>query len=129
MPIDPIQDQLNHMKMMLRAGVSSFTFGPTVLADLLDQADTLRDILDHRLAFGVVAVLERLPTVEAQEAFLRETLGAEWQEQEAAFTLEAERYVAAFSRQNDHWTWSVWGEPHRRSDAMDALEENARKRP
>jgi hypothetical protein len=128
MPLDPIQDQLDHMKQMLRAGVSSFTFGPTVLADLLDQADTLRDILDHRLAFGVVAVLERLPTREAQEAFLRETLGAEWQEQEAAFTLAAEGYVAAFSRQNGHWTWSVWGEPHRRSDAMDALEENARKR-
>lgn len=129
MPIDPIQDQLEHMKQMLRAGVNSFTFGPTVLADLLDQADTLRDILDHRLAFGVVAVLERLPTVDAQEAFLRETLGAEWREPEAAFTLEAEGYVAAFKRQNDHWTWSVWGEPHRRSDAMDALEENARKRP
>jgi hypothetical protein len=113
---------------MLRAGVNSFTFGPTVLADLLDQADTLRDILDHRLAFGVVAVLERLPTLEAQEAFLRETLGAEWHDQEAAFTLAADGYVAAFGRQGEHWKWRVWGEPHRRSDAMDALEENARNR-
>lgn len=126
--IDPIQDQLDHMKRMLRSGVNSFTFGPTVLADLLDQADTLRDILDHRLAFGVVAVLERLPSPEAQEAFLRETLGASWRDKEAAFTLETDGYVAAFSRQGAHWKWSVWGEPDRQSDAMDALMENKHKR-
>jgi hypothetical protein len=125
---DPIQDQLDHMKLMLRAGVSSFTLGPTVLADLLDQADTLTDILDHRLAFGVVAVLERLPSREAQEAFLRETLGAVWQDQESVFTLDADGYVAAFGRQGDRWTWGVWGEPDRRSDAMDALMENKHKR-
>jgi hypothetical protein len=126
--IDPIQDQLDHMKRMLRSGVSSFTFGPTVLADLLDQADTLRDILDHRLAFGVVAVLERLPSPEAQEAFLRDTLGAEWRAKECVFLLAADGYTAAFERQNAHWTWRVWGEPDRRSDAMDALEENERRR-
>jgi hypothetical protein len=125
---DSIQDQLDHMKLMLRAGVSSFTLGPTVLADLLDQADTLTDILDHRLAFGVVAVLERLPSPEAQEAFLRDTLGAAWQEEESVFTLEADGYVAALGRQNDHWTWGVWGEPDRRSDAIDALLENEHKR-
>jgi hypothetical protein len=125
---DSIQNQLDHMKLMLRAGVSSFTLGPTVLADLLDQADTLRDILDHRLAFGVVAVLERLPSLEVQTAFLRETLNAEWQEKESVFTLEADGYVAAFGRQGDRWTWGVWGEPDRRSDAIDALLENEHKR-
>lgn len=129
MPADPIQDQLDHMKLMLRAGVTSFTLGPTVLADLLDQSDALADILDHDLAFGVVAVLGRLPSLEAQEAFLRDTLGARWQEKKAVFTLEADGYVAAFERTGDRWKWSVWGEPHRRSDAMDALEENGRERP
>lgn len=124
---DPIEDQLRALKSSLRAGADSFTIGPTVLADLLDQADSREDIVEHRLAFGVVGVLEFLKTAEAQTAFLAETLGAVRRGDEH-YELDTGEYVAIFRKQGDRWTWGTLDQPQWHSDAMDALEENDRVR-
>lgn len=98
-----------------------------MLADLLDQADSRDDIVEHRLAFGVVAVLDFLKTPEARTAFLEETLGAV-PRREGGYELDTGDYVAVFRQQGDRWTWGTTTQPDWHSDAMDALEENCRRR-
>jgi hypothetical protein len=124
---DPFESQIEGLWTGLRAGVASFTIGPSMLADLLDQADSRADIVKHRLAFGVVAVLDFLKNQEAQIAFLEGTLGAV-QREEGHYELDTGSYVALFYLKGDRWTWGTKDQPAWRSKAMEALEENHRRR-